>query len=161
MFFTTNKEFAATRFICIKKVQAMEDNILIPFTVNGQTGLLNRNGEVVVAPEYDIILDECTFDDSIVRVGKLVLADNPSLEDNVASKVQYKYRAVTSDGQFITDMEFDGIFVSPDNQLITVYDREKGYAIFDRDGDEVVPFDTYEGMEGFEPFICGLQMPEL
>ena len=139
----------------------MEDRILIPFTVNGQTGLLNHNGEVVVAPEYDIILDECSSDDSIVRVGKLVLAGNPGLDDNAASKVQYKYRAVKSDGQFITDMAFDGIFVSPDNQLITVYDREKGYAMFDRDGDVLVPFDTYEGMDGFEPFICDLLMPDL
>ena len=48
------------------------------------------------------------------------------------------------------DQEFDGILVSTYKDIITVHDRGKGYAVYDREGHEIVPFGRYDWIDGFD-----------
>ena len=128
-----------------------EKRLLIPFfnRFDNTMGLLNRNGEVILKPLYNVILDDCFSDDDIARVGKLFPYGYPRESGGVTSYVRYKYKAMKANGEFITDMEFDTIIKSTDNKFITVQDREKGYAVLDRKGTIVVPFGNY-WIDGFD-----------
>lgn len=128
-----------------------EKRLLIPFVnrFDNTMGLLNRNGEVVLKPLYNAILDDCFSDDDIVRVGKLFPYGYPRKSGGVTSYVRYKFKAMKANGEFVTDMEFDTIIKSTDNKFITVQDREKGYAVLDRKGTIVVPFGKY-WIDGFD-----------
>jgi len=133
-----------------------EERLLVPFIAQynnkGQSnkmGLLNRNGEVVLEPLYDTILDDCYTYNDIIRIGSLFPYGYPIKSGGVTSYVRYKYKAMKANGEFITDMEFDTIIKSTDNKFITVQDREKGYAVLDRKGTIVVPFGKY-WIDGFD-----------
>ena len=134
-----------------------EERLLVPFIAQynnkGQSnkmGLLNHNGEVVLEPLYDTILDDCYSNNDIIRIGSLFPYGYSSKNGSVTSYVRYKYKAMMFNGEFITDMEFDSITTSTDNKYITVQDREKGYAAFDRKGIVIVPFGKYSWMDGFD-----------
>lgn len=151
-------EDGAKVIVSVKNYDSLQEpRLLIPFIARlnnkGQVnkmGFLNTDGEIVVEPLYDIILDDCFNDTDIIRVGSLFPYAYSYQNGKVSPYVRYKYRAVTSSGEFITDMEYDDIVISKDNDVITVHDREKGYAVFDRQGNEVVPFGRYSWIDGFE-----------
>lgn len=136
---------------------SQEKRLLIPFIAKNnrvfqqnKMGLLNRNGYMVCEPLYDIILDDCFSDEDIIRVGKLFPYGYSNSNGNVSSYVRYKYKAMTTNGDFITDMDFDSIMVSTDKKYITVQDRKKGYAVFDRKGNEIISFGKYSWIDGFD-----------
>ena len=136
---------------------AKEERLLIPFTVKlnskgqpNKVGLLNKNGEIVLEPFYDIILDECHFSNDLIRVGTLFPYAYLYGNGNVSPYVRYKYQVVNVKGEFITNMEYDGIVISSDKRIITVHDRSKGYAVCDIDGNEIVPFGKYSWIDGFD-----------
>lgn len=134
-----------------------EERLLVPFIAQynnkGQSnkmGLLNRNGEVVLEPLYDTILDDCYTYNDIIRIGSLFPYGYSTKNGSVTSYVRYKYKAIMANGEFITNMEFDCITISTDKEYITVQDREKGYAVIDRKGIIVIPFGKYTWMDGFD-----------
>lgn len=134
-----------------------EERLLVPFIAQynnkGQSnkmGLLNRNGEVVLEPLYDTILDDCYTYNDIIRIGFLFPYGYSTKNGSVTSYVRYKYKAIMANGEFITNMEFDCITISTDKKYITVQDREKGYAVIDRKGIIVIPFGKYTWMDGFD-----------
>lgn len=135
---------------------SQEKRQLIPFIArtnkkgeSNKMGMLNCNGEVILQPFYDAILDDCYSDEDIVRVGILFPYGYSKKNGEVSSYVRYKYKAMKANGEFITDMDFDCIIISTDNKFITVQDRNKGYAVFDRMGKEIVPFGKYAWIDGF------------
>jgi len=46
-----------------------DTRILIPFSYYQHYGLMNRDGDVVVEPKYDRILDSCYRESDLIRVG--------------------------------------------------------------------------------------------
>lgn len=134
---------------------AKEDRLLVPFiTKSNKIGLLNRDGEVIVEPLYDTILDDCYSPNDLIRVGTLFPYGYSQKSGGVSSYVRYKYKIVNSTGVFITDMEYDSIAISSDKRLITVQDRQKGYAVYDVTGNEIVPFGKYAWIDGFDNGLC-------
>ncbi len=135
-----------------------DTRLLIPFIAylnksgkRNKMGLINKDGRVVVEPIFDIILDECHSSSDIVRVGTLFPFSYQCSNGNVDAHVRYKYRAVNSKGDFLLgDMDFDGILPSVEKLLLTVHDREKGYAVYDTAGNEIVPFGRYSWIDGFD-----------
>ena len=137
--------------------ESKDTRLLIPFIPRnnklGQVnkiGLLAKNGAVVLEPLYDIILDDCYSFNKLIRVGKLFSYGYPRKNDAVSTYIRYKFKVINANGSFVLDQEFDGIVVSTDNQYITVRDREKGYAVYDRSGNEIVPFGRYNWIDGFD-----------
>lgn len=140
---------------------AKEDRLLVPFISEsnrlGQAnkiGLLNRDGEVIVEPLYDTILDDCYSPNDLIRVGTLFPYGYSRKSGGVSSYVRYKYKIVNSTGVFITDMEYDSIAISSDKRLITVQDVQKGYAVYDVTGNEIVPFGKYAWIDCFDNGLC-------
>lgn len=135
---------------------SQEERLLVPFIArhnnkgqSNKTGLLNRNGEVVLEPLFDTILDDCYSYNDIIRVGSLFPYGYSRKSGGVTCYVRYKYKAMKANGEFITDMQFETIIKSTDNRFITVQDQEKGYAVLDRKGTIVVPFGKY-WIDGFD-----------
>lgn len=134
-----------------------EKRILIPYisrqnskNERNKIGLLNANGEIVVKPEFDIVLDDCYQENDIIRLGRIFPYGFVKSSGICDARAKFKYRAVTSYGSYITDMEFDNIVISIDKDVITVHNREEGYAVYDRFGNEIVPFGKYSWIDGFD-----------
>lgn len=136
---------------------ANDSRLLIPFmplnNKEGKTnkrGLIDRDGNVILEPIYDIILDDCYSQNDLIRVGVLFPYGYPKKDGEVTSYLRYKYKVVDTKGNLILNQEFDGILVSTDKEIITVHDRGKGYAVYDREGHEIVPFGRYDWIDGFD-----------
>lgn len=136
---------------------SQDDRLLIPFVVKfnkkGQAnkmGLLNKNGEIVVEPEYDIISDDCFGENDLIRVGVLYPYGYSTSNGQVSSYARYKYGVVNSTGKIVLKPEFDSIVVATSNKLITVQNREEGYCVFNRKGETVVPYGRYDWIDGFD-----------
>jgi hypothetical protein len=131
--------------------QSQDIRLLIPFIArNNKIGLLNHNGNVVLKPHYDIILDDCYSEDDIIRVGTISPYGYLQKNGEISVYKQYKYKAINSKGGFITNGEFLWIGISSDNKHITVQDLKKNYAVFDCSGNEIVPFGKYSWIDCFD-----------
>ena len=65
------KEFSNVRILVdLPDYNISQDRrLLIPFSYYQHYGLMNQDGEVVVEPKYDRILDSCREDSDLIRVG--------------------------------------------------------------------------------------------
>lgn len=147
---------------------ATEKRLLIPFIVKfnkkgqpNKIGLLNKDGEVILEPLYDSIFDECYFPNDLIRVGTLFPYGYSRSNGNVSSHVRYKYQVVNAKGKFITPKEYDMIIISSDKRIITVQDRDKGYAVYDIAGNEIVPFGKYSWIDGFDHGLARVKIGKI
>lgn len=120
--------------------------LLIPFIQNNKIGLLNKSGEIVLEPKYEAIIDDCFYENDIVRVKMFGSYRNC----NGIIKATPKYRAINTKGEFVTNADYDGICVSTDKKILTVKDYKKGHAVFDITGENIVPFGKYNYIDGFD-----------
>ena len=146
----------------------IEERILIPFIVehnskgeHNKMGLLNKEGEIVVEPFYDIILDDCYYNNDLIRVGKLFPYGYECKSNRVSSYVRYKYQVINTKGELITDREHDSISISSDKKFLTIQDRHKGYAVYDIDGKEIVPFGKYDWIDGFDQGLARVKIGKI
>lgn len=126
-----------------------EERILIPYIENGKFGLINKDCEIVLEAKYDCIKGECFSEDDILILGTIF----PYGFDNgrrIDARYRYKYRAINSQGEFITKNEYDFIDVSEEKNLLTVQDRDKGYGVIDLNENEIIAFGSYNWIDGFD-----------
>lgn len=132
---------------------AKEERLLIPFISKmypNKMGLLNKEGEVVLEPQYDTILGDCYFSDDLIKVGTLFPYAFARKSGSASAYVRYKYQLVNAKGKIITDKKYDRILISSDKKFITVQNICEGYAVYDIAGTEIVPFGKYAWIDGFE-----------
>ncbi len=129
-----------------------DNRLLIPFLetryMQNKWGLADKDGNIVVDAKYDTILNECYSPDDIVLVGTLYPHGYVRSGGRVASYVKYKYYAIDVNGIIINDIPVDEIIISTDKQLLTLKD-ELSYAVCDRSGRIIVPFNKYGWIDGF------------
>jgi len=136
-----------------------ETRLLIPFHKNGKFGLINQEGVIVADAIYDSILDECHNERDLIRVGKM----HPYgfIEGNrVKSYAKNRYGIIDSKGKILFDLLYYRIVISTDKKILTLQDSDKGYAVFDRDGNEIIPFGKYGWIDGFDKGLARFAGPK-
>lgn len=126
-----------------------DTRLLIPFSYYQHYGLMNQNGDVVVEPKYDRILDSCRNEFDVVRVG-VYYTYGFNRKAEPATYLRTKWGLVDSKGKFILEPEFKGIGVSDDKKILTIHYMDGQYGVANIDGEEIVPKGKYQWIDSFE-----------
>ena len=112
-----------------------DNRLLIPFIDekkgfgdSEKMGLLDKNGEVILPAEYDVILDDCYHPDDFIRVGKFVYTKS-------SQKMRVRYHIINASGELLLAQMYDWVCVSDDKKYIIIRD----WGLINTDGEEVQP----------------------
>lgn len=129
-----------------------EKRLLIPFIDKwGKTGVMNKNGEVVLESNYYSVHGNCYSESDYLIIGfpKPVAFDRKSGQPAIYT--YHKFGIMGACGQWIINIDpgFKEIYPSDDNKLFTVRDFNYFYGVVDSKGEEIVPLGTYHYIDIF------------
>ncbi len=127
-----------------------DSRLLIPFSYYQHFGMMNRAGKVVVEPKFDRILDSCSHESDVVRVGIFyTYGFNRFMQDPI-TYLRTKWGLVDSKGNIILEPEYKQIGVSDDNRILTIQHMDSQYEVISVDGKVIVPKGTYSWIDTFD-----------
>lgn len=126
-----------------------DNRLLIPFSYSQHFGLINKVGEVVVEPEYDIISDSCYEESDLIRLGKYYTYGYNRKTKDPSTYLGIKWGLIDSKGNFILDSIYKWIDISDDKKILTVRHMDFQYEVIDVDGVVVVPKGFYSWIDTF------------
>ena len=125
-----------------------DKRFLVSFVCGTKIGFANIEGEIMIEPRFDFVLDDFTTKNSIVRVGETyakVYSPNAS-----KTYLYQRFGLLKSDGSFFIPMEYEGISMPVFSDAITLRSLTNGYAVIDFDGNFIIPFGLYNYIGGFD-----------
>ena len=141
-----------TKFLVPASSYNMQDDnrLLIPFTCCDKIGFANKEGEVVVKPQFTMYYDDCYDESDYIRVAVDDLYGFPRSRGRVATYKRPMYGLINYKGETIFEPSFYCLIPAIGNKkLYTVQNKHFGYAVLNIDGTEVVPFGKYSWIDGF------------
>ena len=141
-----------TKFLVPASSYNMQDDnrLLIPFTCGDKIGFANKEGEVVVKPQFTMYYDDCYDESDYIRVAVDDLYGFPRSRGRVATYKRPMYGLINYKGETIFEPSFYCLIPAIGNEkLYTVQNKHFGYAVLNIDGTEVVPFGKYSWIDGF------------
>lgn len=127
-----------------------DTRLLMPFSYYQHYGLMNRNGDVVVEPKYDRILDSCHNTSDVVRVGLYYTYGFNRETKEPSTYLGTKWGLIDSDGNFILEPNYKGIGVSDDNRTLTLRHMDGQYEVVTIDGEVIIPKGKYHWVDTSE-----------
>lgn len=127
-----------------------DKRFLVPFLNGTKIGFANANGEIVIAPQFEYVLDDFFHEKSLVRVGESYLRAYPRRTTNPATYLYKRFGLIKSDGTFLLPIEYEGIILPKFSDAITLRSMTKGYAVIDFNGNFIIPFGMYDYIDGFD-----------
>ena len=141
-----------TKFLVPASSYNMQDDnrLLIPFTCGDKIGFANKEGEVVVKPQFTMYYDDCYDESDYIRVAVDDLYGFPRSGGRVATYKRPMYGLINYKGETIFEPSFYCLIPAIGNKkLYTVQNKNLEYAVLNTDGTEVVPFGKYCWIDGF------------
>ena len=142
-----------TKFLVPASSYNMQDDnrLLIPFTSGDKIGFVDKEGEVVVKPQFTMYYDDCYDESDYIRVAVDDLYGFPRCGGRVATYKRPMYGLINYKGETIFEPSFYCLIPAIGNKkLYTVQDKNYKYAVLNIDGKEVVPFGKYSWIDGFD-----------
>lgn len=128
-----------------------DNRLLIPFTCGDKIGFANKEGEVVVKPQFTMYYGDCYDESDNIRVAIDDLYGFPRSGGRVATYKRPMYGLINYKGETIFEPSFYSLIPAIGNKnLYTVQNNHFEYAVLNIDGTEVVPFGKYNWIDGFD-----------
>ena len=128
-----------------------DNRLLIPFTCGDKIGFANKEGEVVVKPQFTMYYGECYDESDNIRVTVDDLYGFARSGGKVSTYKRPIYGLINSKGETIFEPSFYSLIPAIGNKnLYTFQDKDYKYAVLNIDGKEVVPFGKYSWIDGFD-----------
>ena len=128
-----------------------DNRLLIPFTCGDKIGFANKEGEVVVKPQFTMYYDDCYDESDYIRVAVDDLYGFIRSGGRVATYKRPMYGLINYKGETIFEPSFYCLIPAIGTKnLYTVQDKNLGYAVLNTDGTEVVPYGKYSWIDGFD-----------
>lgn len=128
-----------------------ENRLLIPFTSGDKIGFVDKEGVIVVKPQFTMYYGECYEENDNIRVTVDDLYGFPRNGGKVATYKRPIYGLINSKGETIFEPSFYCLIPAIGNKnLYTVQNKDYKYAVLNTDGTEVVPFGKYSWIDGFD-----------
>lgn len=142
-----------TKFLVPASSYNMQDDnrLLIPFTSGDKIGFVDKEGAIVVKPQFTMYYGDCYDESDNIRVAIDDLYGFPRSGGKVATYKRPMYGLINYKGETIFEPSFCSLLPAIGNKnLYTVQDKNFGYAVFNTDGTEVVPYGKYSWIDGFD-----------
>ena len=128
-----------------------ENRLLIPFTSGDKIGFVDKEGVIVVKPQFTMYYGECYEENDNIRVTVDDLYGFPRNGGKVATYKRPIYGLINSKGETIFEPSFYCLIPAIGNKnLYTVQNKDYKYAVLNTDGTEVVPVGKYSWIDGFD-----------
>ena len=128
-----------------------DDRLLIPFTSGDKIGFVDKEGTIVVKPQFTMYYGECYDENDIIKVSIDNLYGFPRSGVKVATYKRPMYGLINYKGETIFEPSFYSLLPAIGNKkLFTVQNNHFEYAVLNIDGTEVVPFGKYSWIDGFD-----------
>ncbi|WP_294920627.1 WG repeat-containing protein [uncultured Prevotella sp.] len=131
----------------------MQDDkrLLIPFTNGDNIGFANKEGEIVVKPQFTMYYNDCYDESDYIKVAVDDLYGFPRCGGRVATYKRPLYGLINYKGETIFEPSFYCLIPAIGNKkLYTVQNKHLVYAVLNIDGTEVVPYGKYSWIDGFD-----------
>ena len=127
-----------------------DGRILIPFYQGTKIGFIDKDENIIVEPQFDFVLDDFVDKYSLARVGIVdaVAYDRKTIQPTTS--LCKRFGLLKSNGEFLLPMEYEGLCINDVSCIITIRSLQKGYAVIDWNGKEIVPFGKYNYIDGFD-----------
>ena len=142
-----------TKFLVPASSYNMQDDnrLLIPFTSGDKIGFVDKEGAIVVKPQFTMYYGDCYDESDNIRVSVDCLYGFIRSGGRVATYKRPMYGLIDYKGETIFEPSFYSLVPAIGNKnLYTVQDNNFGYAVLNTDGTEVVPFGKYSWIDGFD-----------
>lgn len=127
-----------------------DNRILIPIISHHKIGFINNDAEIIVNPAFDKVYGEARNQEDLIRVAKRYSYSIPGkAKEQPYLYDRDKWGVIDSKGKLIVDIEYKGISISDDKEVLTLHDYTKGYCAINRNGNVIVPFGKYDYIDGF------------
>ena len=128
-----------------------DNRLLIPFTSGDKIGFVDKEGTIVVKPQFTMYYGECYDENDIIKVSIDNLYGFPRSGGKVATYKRPMYGLINYKGETIFEPSFYSLLPAIGNKkLFTVQNNHFEYAVLNIDGTEVVPFGKYSWIDGFD-----------
>lgn len=136
-----------------------DNRLLIPFTSGENIGFVDKEGVIVVKPQFTMYYGDCYDESDNIRVTVDYLYGFPRSGGRVASYKRPMYGLINYKGETIFDPSFFSLIPAIGNKkLYTVQDKNLGYAVLNIDGTEVVPYGKYSYIDGFDKGLARVKI---
>ena len=139
----------------------MQDDkrLLIPFTSGDEIGFVDKEGVIVVKPQFTMYYGDCYDESDYIRVTVDYLYGFPRSGGRVATYKRPMYGLINFKGETIFEPSFFSLIPAIGNKkLYTVQDKNLGYAVLNIDGTEVVPYGKYSYIDGFDKGLARVKI---
>ena len=139
----------------------MQDDkrLLIPFTSGDEIGFVDKEGVIVVKPQFTMYYGDCYDESDNIRVAVDYLYGFPRSGGRVATYKRPMYGLINFKGETIFEPSFFSLIPAIGNKkLYTVQDKNLGYAVLNIDGTEVVPYGKYSYIDGFDKGLARVKI---
>ena len=128
-----------------------DNRLLVPFTSGDKLGFVNKEGYIVVKPQFTMYYGECYDENDIIKVSIDDLYGFPRSGGKVATYKRPMYGLINYKGETIFEPSFYSLIPAIGNkELYTVQNNNFEYAVLNIDGTVVVPFGKYRWIDGFD-----------
>ena len=127
-----------------------ESRLLIPFTSYDKIGFMNRQGEVIVKPQYTMYYGDCYSPTDLIKVS--INESYGFLKNNseIDSRIRPVYGLINYKGEIVLDINYYSIMPAIGNWgIVTVQNKARKYGVIDMNGNIIVPFGKYDYIDGF------------
>ena len=123
--------------------------ILIPFTNGEKIGFMNQDQEIIVKPIYMMYYGDCFSTQDYIKVALDIRYS--SIRKNVSESDYPRpvYGLLDYQGEILFEPIYYSLLLADNKKLVTVNLYSK-YAVFDINGNEIVPYGKYTWIDGFE-----------
>jgi hypothetical protein len=137
-----------------------DKRLLIPFTSGEKIGFVNREGEIIVKPQFSIYYGDCYSENDYIKVGVPYNYGFSRANGNVSAYSKLLYGLINHKGELVVEPEDCGLLVSKnsDNILLTVQNKDREYGVINIYGEEIVPFGKYNWIDGYDKGIARVKI---
>ena len=128
-----------------------DSRLLIPFTSFDKIGFINKQGEVIVKPQYTMYYGDCYSPTDLIKVS--INESYGFIKNNgeIDSRIRPLYGLINYKGEVVLDIKYHSIVPAVGNwDIITAQNKEGKYGVIDMNGNTIVPFGKYDYIDGFD-----------